>query len=769
MPKKLSPPVAAPEAEIIEQAITDALEINFMPYAMSVIISRAIPEMDGFKPAHRKLLYTMYKMGLLSSTRGRIKSADIVGQTMRLNPHGDGPIYETMVRLTRGNDALLHPFVDSKGNFGKHSSRDMAYAASRYTEAKLDEICREIFADIDKNVVDMVDNYNGTMQEPTLLPTTFPNLLVTPNQGIAVSMASTVASFNLREVCETTIAWLKNPAHDITKTLLAPDFSTGGELLYVPEEINNIYETGRGSFKLRARYRFDKKNSCIEIYEIPYTTTAEAIIDKIVSLVKQNKVRDIQDVRDETDLHGLKIAIDIKKTADADAIMQRLYSLTTLQDGFNCNFNFLVNGRPRVMGIAAILEEWTAFRMGCIKRGLAYDIEKKSEKLHLLEGLAKILLDIDKAIKIIRETEKEKDVIANLMQGFDITLLQAEFIAEIRLRHLNREHLLGRVAEREDLRKEIDDLKLTHGSEVKIRALIITQLKEIIKKYGKPRRTDIIYDAVTSTPTEESFIEDYNLKLFLTRENYLKKISLVSLRSAGEQALKENDSIVQELDATNRDEMLFFSSTSNCYKMRLYDIADCKASSLGEYLTNVLGMDAGERVIHMVPARDYTGYMVFAFENGKCAKVPLSAYATKQNRKKLVNAYSDKSPLVGMEWLAADADLYLQRGKDKAMVLHSSLIPLNASKSSGGLTVFTLLKSKKSALTEMRLLEPVVAQDVGDANAGDAGAVANTVAAADTATTSKDGALPGKFNLPPDDREYYRADKIPTAGHFMRR
>ena len=728
-PRKKLPP-AVVEAEIIEQAITDALEINFMPYAMSVIISRAIPEMDGFKPAHRKLLYTMYKMGLLSATRGRIKSADIVGQTMRLNPHGDGPIYETMVRLTRGNDALLHPFIDSKGNFGKHSSRDMAYAASRYTEAKLDEICREIFADIDKNVVDMVDNYNATTLEPTLLPTTFPNLLVTPNQGIAVSMASTVASFNLKEVCETAIAWLKNPSHDIKKTLLAPDFSTGGELLHVPAEMENIYATGRGSFKLRARYRFDKKNSCIEIYEIPYTTTAEAIIDKIVTLVKANKVRDIQDVRDETDLHGLKIAIDIRKSANHEQIMQRLFSLTTLQDSFNCNFNFLVNGRPRVMGIAEILTEWTAFRAGCIQRGLAYDIEKKSEKLHLLEGLAKILLDIDKAIKIIRGTEKEKDVVPNLMKGFIITLPQAEYIAEIRLRHLNREYLLGRVNEREDLRKEIADLKSTHGSDGKIRALIIAQLKEVAKKYGKPRRTEIIYDAIAAVPTEEAFIDDYNVKLFLTGENYLKKISLVSLRSAAEHNLKEHDYITQELEATNREEILFFSSLCHVYKMRLYDIPDCKASALGEYLTNLLGLDPGERVLYMTTAREYEGFMVFAFENGKAAKIPLSAYATKTNRKKLLNAYSDRSPLVGMVWLAEDTDLYLQRGKDKAMVLNSALIPLNTSKSSGGVTVFTLRKN---------------------------------------ATLTKMHPLTGDATLSPEDREYYRTDKVPTAGHFMRK
>jgi len=730
------------ENHIIEQPITNALELNFMPYAMSVIVSRAIPEIDGFKPSHRKLLYTMYKMGLLSTTSGgrRIKSADIVGQTMRLNPHGDGAIYETMVRLTRGNDALIHPFVDSKGNFGKHHSRDMAYAASRYTEAKLDDICREVFKDIDKGVVDMVDNYNSTMLEPSLLPTTFPNLLVTPNQGIAVGMASTVCSFNLTEVCKTAIAWLKNPNHDITKTLLAPDFSTGGELIFVPEEMANIYATGRGSFKLRAKYRFDKKNNCIEVFEIPYTTTAEAIMDKIVALVKAGKVRDITDVRDETDLNGLKIAIDIKKNANAEQIMFRLFSLTTLQDSFSCNFNFLIDGRPRVMGIKEILQEWTIFRVGCIKRQLSYDIQKKSDKLHLLEGLAKILVDIDKAIKIIRETPKESLVIPNLMSGFKITLPQAEFIAEIKLRHLNREYLLNRINEREALENELAELKAIFGSEERIRDLISLQLKEIAKKYGRPRRTEIIEKSEAPAPTEESFIDDYNLKLFLTGHNYIKKISLVSLRSAAEQYLKDDDYIVQELDASNRDELLLFTNQNNVYKMKVYDLPDCKASSLGEYLTNVLEMlprthgraasegsdQPGERVLYLALAKDYGGYMLFAFENGKVAKVSFSAYVTKTNRKKLVNAYSGKSPLVEMHWISNDIDLYLQRGKDKAMVINSALVPPNTSKQSGGVTVFNLRQNSK--LTVMRPAENET-----------------------------------------DDLDYYRADKIPTAGHFLQK
>jgi len=672
----------------------------------------------------------MYKMGLLSQSSGgrRIKSADIVGQTMRLNPHGDGPIYETMVRLTRGNDALLHPLVDSKGNFGKHHSRDMAYAASRYTEAKLDDICREVFRDIDKGVVDMVDNYNSTMLEPALLPTTFPNLLVTPNQGIAVGMASTVCSFNLAEVCKTTIALLKNLKADITKTLLAPDFSTGGELIFVPEEISNIYSTGRGSFKVRAKYRYDQKNSCIEVYEIPYTTTVEAIIDKIVTLVKAAKVRDITDVRDETDLNGLKIAIDIRKSANADQIMQRLFSLTTLQDSFSCNFNFLVNGHPRVMGIVEILEEWIIFRISCIKRGLEYDIKKKSEKLHLLEGLAKILLDIDKAIKIIRETPKESEVIKNLMDGFKITEAQADFIAEIKLRHLNREHLLNRVNERETLENELKSLKETFESEAKIRDLISAQLKEVSKKYSRPRCTEIVSAASAPAPTEESFIDDYNLKLFLTGHNYIKKISLVSLRSAAEQYLKEDDFIVQEIEASNRDEILLFTNQCNVYKAKINDLPDCKASSLGDYLTNILEMAPGERVLHLVIAKDYSGYMLFAFENGKVAKVSFNAYATKTNRKKLVNAYSSKSPLVNMRWIKEDSDVYLQRGKDKAMLIDSSLISLNTSKQSGGVQVFNMRQNVKLTVMET-----------------------------------------SPFEMDSGDLDYYRADKIPTAGHFLQK
>jgi DNA gyrase subunit A len=600
----------------------------------------------------------------------------------------------------------------------------MAYAASRYTEVKLDEICREIFKDIDKNVVDMVDNYNATMLEPVLLPTTFPNLLITPNQGIAVGMASTVCSFNLREICQTTIQFLKNPNHNLHKTLPAPDFSTGGDLVYNEQEIDMIYQTGRGSFKLRARYRFDKKNSCIEIYEIPYTTTAEAIIDKIAALVKANKIRDINDVRDETDLHGLKITIDIKKSADADLIMQRLYSLTSLQDTFSCNFNFLVDSKPRTMGIKEILTEWTRFRIGCLQRQLDTDIKNKTEKLHLLEGLSKILLDIDKAIRIIRQTESESQVIPNLMNGFKITQPQAEFIAEIRLRNLNKEYLLGRVNERDYLKNDIKELTAIRNNDERIRALIGEQLKEIAKKYGKERRTQIVRVQDAPLPQEDVFIEDYNIKLFLTAHNYFKKISLVSLRSSAEQYLKDDDTIIQEIESTNRAEILFFSNRHAVYKMKAYDLPDCKASALGEYLTNVLGLADGERIIYIVNANGYKGYMVFGFENGKVAKVAFDGYATKTNRKKLVNAYSDKSNLVSAAYIAEDCDFYLVRGKDKALTFNTALITPNTSKSSSGVQVFTLRKN--TFLTEMRM----AMEDEKD--------------------------------------EYFRVNKIPSTGHFIK-
>ena len=689
------------ENNIIEQPVPVALELNYMPYTMSVIVSRAIPEIDGFKPSHRKLLYTMYKMGLLSGT-GRIKSANVVGQTMRLNPHGDMAIYETLVRLTRGHAALLHPFIDSKGNFGKQYSRDMAFAASRYTEVKLDTICQEIFRDIDKDTVDMVDNYDSTMLEPALLPTTFPNLLVTPTQGIAVGMASSVCSFNLKEICLTTAKWVLNPNTDLLKNILAPDFPSGGQLVYKEAEMAAIYETGRGSFKLRARYRYDKKNSCIEVYEIPYTTTVEAIIDKVVALVKSGKIRDITDIRDETDLRGLKITIDIKKSADPDMIMHRLFSLTTLQDSFSCNFNFLVNGRPRTMGIAEILTEWLTFRINCIKRQIAYDIDKKTKLAHLLDGLSAVILDIDKAIKIIRQTASENDVIPNLMKGFNIDRLQAEFVAEIRLRNLNREYLMRRAGELDSLRGEIAELTELRGSDDKIRGLIASELRVIARKFGEPRKTEIIQDDMQIDFEEDIFIEDYSLKFFLTEEGYLKKISLVSLRSAGEQYLKDGDSMLQTVDSTNKADVLFFTDRHSVYKVKAYDLPDTKASALGDYLANRLELDDNERVIYMAATLDYEGFMVFGYENGKVAKVPLSGYDVR--RKKLLNSYSDKSKLVGMYFLPEDADLFLMRGSDKAMVINSSMFAPITSRSTGGVQVFSLRKHTK--LTVFRLAVP---------------------------------------------------------------
>jgi DNA gyrase subunit A len=648
---------------LLEQKITETLENNYMPYAMSVIISRAIPEIDGFKPSHRKLLYTMYKMGLL--TGNRTKSANIVGQTMKLNPHGDMAIYQTMVRMTRGNDALLHPFVDSKGNFGKHYSRDMAFAAPRYTEAKLDKICCELFTDIDKNTVDFIDNYDGSLKEPTLLPTTYPNVLVNSNQGIAVGMASSICSFNLKEVCDSAIAYLKNENADIAKTLIAPDVSSGGQLIYNEKEIQTIYNTGRGSFKLRAKYRYDKKNSCIEIYETPYTTTTEAVIDKVIELVKSGKIRDITDIRDETDLSGLKITLDIKRNTEPDKLMNKLFQLTPLQDTYSCNFNILVNGHPQVLGVKDILREWTIFRVNCIKRRISFDIDKKTDKLHLLKGLKKILLDIDKAIKIIRETEHDANVIPNLMSGFGIDERQAEYIAEIKLRNLNKEYILKRTNEIDNLEKELEELKSTLEDEDKIKKIIIKELKEISKKYGQPRRTEIIHEQHIEEIKEEHLIEDYNLKVFITQENYLKKISLISLRSSGEHKLKDDDAIAQEIETNNKADLLLFSNKQTVYKLKIHEIADCKASSLGEYLPNLLGLDQDENIIFIVATNDYTGCMLFGYESGKMAKVDLSSYATKTNRKKLANAYSSSSKLIYID--------YLEQGTDKELVAFSSI------------------------------------------------------------------------------------------------
>lgn len=685
----------------IEQKIIDTLEQNYMPYAMSVIVSRAIPEIDGFKPSHRKLLFTMYKMGLLSGSK--TKSANVVGQTMKLNPHGDAAIYETLVRLTRGNNALLHPYIDSKGNFGKQYSRDMRYAAPRYTEVKLDKVCDELFRDLDKNTVDFIDNYDGTMKEPTLLPATFPSVLVNANQGIAVGMASNICSFNLQEVCETTVHFLNDEKIDVAQYLKAPDFSSGGQLIYNEKEINEIYKTGRGSFKVRAKYRHDKKNSCIEIFEIPYTTTTEAVIDTTVELVKSGRIKDILDIRDETDLNGLKITLDIRRSAEPDAIMNKLFKLTPLQDTFSCNFNILINGSPRVMGIKSVLTEWSLFRMNCIKRQILFDIGKKSEKLHLLLGLRKILLDIDKAIKIIRETEQESEVVPNLMKGFDIDQIQAEFIAEIKLRNLNKEYILNRVGEVDSLQREIEDLKATRDDERKIKKIIIKQLNEVAKKYGQPRRTEIIQEEHVEEITNEHLIEDYNLRLFLTEQGYIKKIPLTSLRASPEQKLKEDDNFRQELETHNKADLLLFSNKQVVYKLKIYEINDCKASSLGEYLTNLLQLEQDEKIIYMVATDNYKGYLLFSYENGKIAKIDLESYATKTNRKKLANAYSDLSPLIDIKFIEEDLELVAYSNISKVLIFNTSNINSKSTRDSQGVQV---LKEKKgSRMTAVKTVE----------------------------------------------------------------
>lgn len=680
------------DKNLIIQKIPDTLEQNFMPYAMSVIVSRAIPEIDGFKPSHRKLLYTMYKMGLL--TGSRTKSANVVGQTMKLNPHGDAAIYETMVRLTRGNGALLHAYVDSKGNMGRQYSRDMHYAAARYTEVKLEKLCEELFRDLDKNAVDFIDNYDGTMKEPTLLPAAFPSVLVNANQGIAVSMASNLCSFNLKEICDAAAAYIADENIDLMQYIKAPDFSTGGLLIYNEQEMRDILETGRGGFKVRSKYKYDKQNSCIEIYEIPYTTTSEAIIDIVIDLVKNGKIKDIVDVRDETDLDGLKITLDIRKSADPDAIMNKLFKLTPLQDTFSCNFNILVGSSPRVMGVRTILEEWLNFRIGCIRRQTQFDIGKKEEKLHLLLGLKKILLDIDKAIAIIRNTEHDSQVVPNLMEGFGIDRVQAEFIAEIRLRNLNREYILDRVSEVETLQKEIEDLKDICNDERRIRKIIIKQLNEVSKKHAQPRKTEIVPESHVEEITEEHMVEDYNLKLFLTEQNYLKKIPLVSLRANPEHKLKDEDTITQEIETHNKAELLLFSDRQTVYKLRIYEISDCKASALGEYLTNLLQLEAGEKIIYMVATDNYTGWMLFSFENGKSAKIELESYATKTNRKKLANAYDGHSPLVDIRYLESDTELVAYSSINKVLIFSTANINPKSSRNSQGVQV---LKEKKGS------------------------------------------------------------------------
>ena len=688
-----NPNVVGLRAEVLEQPITQTLETNYMPYAMSVIVSRAIPEIDGFKPSHRKLLYTMFKMGLLSG--GRTKSANIVGQTMKLNPHGDAAIYETMVRLSTGYQALLTPFVDSKGNFGKVYSRDMSYAASRYTEAKLAAICAEIFRDIDKDTVDFMDNYDGSMKEPSLLPTAFPNVLVSANMGIAVGMASQICGFNLTEVCQTTIEYLKDPEHDLLSTLPAPDFPTGGEIIYDRSAMENIYRTGRGSFKVRSRWRYLPKENIIEIYEIPYTATSEAIIDKVAELIKSGKVKEINDMRDETDLSGLKLAIDLKRGADPDKLMQKLFKLTPLQEAFPCNFNILVAGNPKVMGVGEILEEWTAWRMDCIRRRVFFDLAKKKDKLHLLKGLQRILLDIDKAIAIIRETELEEDVVPNLMMGFGIDQVQAEYVAEIKLRNINREYILKRTQETGELEGEIEELEETLNNRRRIKNIIIDELRQIIKKFPSPRRTGIVYADEIEELEEEEQVEDYSVTLFLSREGYFKKITLQSLRMSSEQKFKEGDGLNLSFEASNRGELLFLTDRQQIYKAKVADFEDVKASVLGVYLPTRLQLDEGENIISMIDPGDYSKNLLLIFENGKAARIDMAAYETKTNRRKLVNAYSDKSPVKAVMVLREEMDVACYSSDDRVLVFNTSQLQVKTSRSTQGVAVMTL-KAKKT-------------------------------------------------------------------------
>jgi DNA gyrase subunit A len=676
--------------EVVEQPIVSTIRENYMPYAMSVILSRAIPEIDGFKPSHRKLLYMMYKMGLLNG--GRTKSANIVGATMKLNPHGDSAIYDTMVRLSRGYEALLHPYVDSKGNFGKFYSRDMAWAASRYTEAKLDAICNELFRDIDKDTVDFVDNYDNTMKEPSLLPVAFPSVLVNANTGIAVGMASNICSFNLREICETTAALIRDPDHDIKSTLPAPDFTGGCQIIYDENVINQVYETGRGSIKLRAKYVYDKSANCIDILSIPATTTCEVIIEKVIDLVKQGKVKEISDIRDETGIDGLKITIDLKRGVDADKLMTKLYRFTTLEDSYACNFNVLIAGVPRVLGVKALLEEWIAFRIECVRRRTYFDRNKKADKLHLLRGLEKILLDIDKAVKIVRETDEESEVVPNLMIGFGIDEIQAEYVAEIKLRHLNREYILKRTKDLEDLEKEIAELDKILKSKARIKTIIVKELKSIAEKYGQPRKSIIIYDDVARYEEETVEIPDYPVNLFFTKEGYFKKITPQSLRMSGEQKLKDGDEIIQELEFTNNCDLLFFTDKCQVYKAKADDFAQTKASVLGDYVAAKLGFDEGENAVKMVVTKDYKGMLLFAFENGKAAKVPLESYATKTNRKKLTGAYSDKSPLVGLLYMPEDEEVLFKASSGNMLLVHTGALALKTTRSTQGVAV---LKPKK--------------------------------------------------------------------------
>lgn len=701
-PKKRRPKETAPTAikgvidgagEVVQQKIATTIEENYMPYAMSVILSRAIPEIDGFKPSHRKLLYTMYKMGLL--TGGRTKSANIVGQTMRLNPHGDSAIYDTMVRLSRGYEALLHPYIDSKGNFGKFYSRDMAWAASRYTEAKLDPICNELFKDIDKDTVDFVDNYDNTMKEPALLPATYPSVLVNANTGIAVGMASSICSFNLKEICDTTVALMKNADHDISSTLPAPDFSGGGQIIYDKRVFDEIYKTGRGSFKMRSKYSYDKSANCLDITGIPQSTTSEAIIEKVIQLVKAGKLKEISDIRDETGLDGLKITIDLKRGTDPDKLMLKLYKMTPLEDSFSCNFNVLIGGVPRVLGIKELLDEWIAFRVECVRRRTYFDLNKKKDKLHLLKGLQAILLDIDKAIKIVRETPEESRVVPNLMAGFGIDELQAEYVAEIKLRHLNREYILKRTEEIENLEKEIAELEGVLASKAKIKKIIEKELAEVGKRFGQPRKSILIYADEIQTAEEEEEAPDYSVNIFYTKEGYFKKILPQSLRMSSEQKLKEGDSVAYSNECSNNDELLFFTDKAQVYKTKVNEFKETKASTLGDYVPAKLNMDEGENSIYAVNTKDYKGYMIFAFENGKIAKVPLSAYETKTNRKKLTGAYSDKSPIADIIYVKEDCEIMLTSSQGRVLLFNTGAIAEKASRSTIGVNILALKKGHR--------------------------------------------------------------------------
>lgn len=701
-PKKRRPKETAPTAikgvidgagEVVQQKIATTIEENYMPYAMSVILSRAIPEIDGFKPSHRKLLYTMYKMGLL--TGGRTKSANIVGQTMRLNPHGDSAIYDTMVRLSRGYEALLHPYIDSKGNFGKFYSRDMAWAASRYTEAKLDPICSELFKDIDRDTVDFVDNYDNTMKEPALLPATYPSVLVNANTGIAVGMASSICSFNLKEICDTTVALMKNADHDISSTLPAPDFSGGGQIIYDKRVFDEIYKTGRGSFKMRSKYSYDKSANCLDITGIPQSTTSEAIIEKVIQLVKAGKLKEISDIRDETGLDGLKITIDLKRGTDPDKLMLKLYKMTPLEDSFSCNFNVLIGGVPRVLGIKELLDEWIAFRVECVRRRTYFDLNKKKDKLHLLKGLQAILLDIDKAIKIVRETPEESQVVPNLVAGFGIDELQAEYVAEIKLRHLNREYILKRTEEIENLEKEIAELEGVLASKAKIKKIIEKELAEVGKRFGQPRKSILIYADEIQTAEEEEEAPDYSVNIFYTKEGYFKKILPQSLRMSSEQKLKEGDSVAYSNECSNNDELLFFTDKAQVYKTKVNEFKETKASTLGDYVPANLNMDEGENSIYAVNTKDYKGYMIFAFENGKIAKVPLSAYETKTNRKKLTGAYSDKSPIADIIYVKEDCEIMLTSSQGRVLLFNTGAIAEKASRSTVGVNVLALKKGHR--------------------------------------------------------------------------